>query len=60
MSIRRLRREQWDRERSEEAESYLSIETDENVARGMPYDEARAAARRKLGNSTLMREGSIA
>jgi predicted permease len=57
MSIRRfLRRGQWDRERSEEAESYLAIETDENVARGMPYDEARAAALRKLGNSTVMRE----
>jgi predicted permease len=57
MSIRRfLRRAQWDRERSEEAESYLLIETDENVARGMRYDEARAAALRKLGNSTLIRE----
>ncbi|HEY3938329.1 MAG TPA: ABC transporter permease [Bryobacteraceae bacterium] len=57
MSIRRfLRRSQWDRERSEEMESYLRIETDENVARGLPYDEARAAALRKLGNSTLIRE----
>src|SRR5215469_6151326 len=57
MSIRRFwRRAQWDRERSDETDSYLAIETDENVARGMPYDEARAAAIRKLGNSTLMRE----
>ncbi len=57
MSIRRfLRRAQWDRERSEEMESYLRIETDENVARGLPYDEARALALRKLGNSTLIRE----
>src|SRR5215472_7241763 len=57
MSIRRfLRRAQWDRDRSEEAESYLAIETDDNVARGMPYEEARAAALRKLGNSTLIRE----
>jgi predicted permease len=57
MSIRRfLRRAQWDRERSEEVESYLRIETDENVAGGLPYDEARAAALRKLGNSTLIRE----
>jgi len=37
-------------------ESYLRIETDENVARGMPYHEARAAAQRKLGNSTAIRE----
>ena len=57
MSIRRLlRRTEWDRERSEEMESYLRIETDENVARGMPYHEARAAAQRKLGNSTAIRE----
>ena len=45
-----------DRERSEEIESYLRIETDENVARGLPYEEARAAALRKLGNRTTIRE----
>ncbi len=57
MSLKRFfRREQWDRELSEEMESYLRIETDENVARGMPDDEARAAALRKLGNSTRIRE----
>ncbi|MGB9454802.1 MAG: ABC transporter permease [Bryobacteraceae bacterium] len=57
MSWRRFfRRERWDRERLEEIESYVEIETDENIARGMPHDEARAAARRKLGNSTLIRE----
>ena len=33
-----------DSERFEEIESYLRIETDENVARGLPYDDARAAA----------------
>jgi predicted permease len=57
MSIKRfLRRAEWDRERSEEMESYLRIETDENVARGLADDEARAAALRKLGNRTLLRE----
>jgi predicted permease len=57
MSLRRfLRRAKWDRERSEEIESYLHIETDENVGRGLPYDEARAAALRKLGNRTVIRE----
>ena len=57
MSLRRFfLRARWDRERSEEIESYLHIETDENAARGLPYDEARAAALRKLGNSTLIRE----
>src|SRR5262249_47642100 len=57
MSIRRFfQREHWDRERSEEMESYLRIETDENLARGLPYEEARAAALRKLGNRTVIRE----
>jgi putative ABC transport system permease protein len=51
-----FRRAQWDRERLEEMESHVEIETDENIARGMPYDKARAAARRKFGNSTLIRE----
>jgi predicted permease len=37
-------------------ESYVQIETDENVARGMETGEAQAAARRKLGNATLIRE----
>ena len=57
MSLGRFfRRAKWDRERLEEIESYVKIETDENVARGMPYAEAQAAARRKLGNATLIRE----
>ena len=57
MSLRRFfRRGRWDRERSEEIESYLRIETDENVARGFTYDEARAAALRKFGNRTAIRE----
>jgi cell division protein FtsX len=51
-----FRRTNWDRERFEEIESYVEIETDENIARGMPVGEARAAARRKLGNSTRIRE----
>ncbi len=57
MSIRRFwRRAEWDRDRTEELECYVRIETDENVARGLPYDEARAAALRKLGNRTAIRE----
>jgi putative ABC transport system permease protein len=57
MSLRRFfGRGQWDRERSEEIESYLRIETDENVGRGLPHNEARAAALRKFGNRTLIRE----
>jgi hypothetical protein len=46
-----FRREKWDRERLEEVESYVQMETDQNIARGMRETEARAAACRKLGNS---------
>ena len=51
-----FRRADWDRERSAEIESYVQIETDENVARGMALADARAAARRKFGNATVVRE----
>ena len=57
MSWRRFfQRARWDRERSSELVSHLEIEIDENIARGMRPDEARAAAYRKLGNPTLVRE----
>jgi putative ABC transport system permease protein len=51
-----FRRDTWDEERARELDAYLQIETDENVARGMSSEEARYAARRKLGNPTLIRE----
>ena len=51
-----LRRARWDRERSRELQAYLDIETDENVARGMSPEDARHAARRKLGNLLQIRE----
>jgi predicted permease len=51
-----FRRRHWDEERDRELESYLEIETDENIARGMTRGEARAAAHRKLGNRTRVRE----
>jgi predicted permease len=57
MSLARfLRRAYWDRERSKEIDSYLEIETADNIARGMTPVEAAAAARRKFGNTTLVRE----
>jgi predicted permease len=57
MSLTRFfRRQHWDEERARELDSYLEIETDENIARGMSPEEARYAARRKLGNLTLIRE----
>jgi predicted permease len=51
-----FRRSHWDRERSREIESYLEIEADENIARGMAPDEAHYAALRRLGNATQVRE----
>ncbi len=53
---RYFRRAKWDRERLEEIEAYIQMETDENLARGMSSGEARAKAFRKFGNSTLIRE----
>jgi predicted permease len=51
-----IHRKQWDRERAEEVEQYIDQETADNIARGMPAAEARAAAHRKLGNRALIRE----
>jgi putative ABC transport system permease protein len=54
--LRFFKRAKWDRERLAEIESYIQIETDENLARGMTPQAARQAARRKLGNTTRIRE----
>jgi predicted permease len=51
-----FRRRKWDEERARELSAHLQIEADENISRGMLPDEARYAANRKLGNSTLIRE----
>jgi predicted permease len=57
MSWKRFfRRTKWDEERAREIAAHLDIEADENVSRGMSQDDARYAAKRKLGNSTLIRE----
>jgi predicted permease len=54
--VRFFRRRDWDDERRRELESYVEIETDANLARGFPPEEARGRALRKLGNATLVRE----
>jgi putative ABC transport system permease protein len=54
--MRFFRRTRWDEERGREMDAYLEIETADNIARGMAPDEARRAARRKLGNATTVRE----
>ncbi len=54
--FRFLRRRRWDDERARELEGYLTEETADNIARGMTPADARAAAHRKLGNTTRIRE----
>lgn len=54
--LRYLRRRWWDQERAQEIESYLAFETADNIARGMSPEAAAEAARRKLGNPTLIKE----
>ena len=57
MRLRRFfRRARWDEERARELDAYLAEEIDDNLARGMTPDQARAAAHRKLGNATRIRE----
>ena len=51
-----FRRVYWDRDRAEELRSYLDLETDENIARGMSPAAARRAAHIKLGNTVGIRE----
>ena len=51
-----LRRRQWDRQRAEEVEHNIDLETADNLVRGMSPAEARSAAHRKLGNPSLIRE----
>jgi len=49
MSITRFfRRRYWDEERARELEAYLAQEIDDNLARGMRPQEARAAAHRNF------------
>jgi predicted permease len=57
MTWRRFfRRAYSDRESTEELRSYLEIETDDNIARGMSPEVARRAAHVKLGNTVGIRE----
>ncbi len=51
-----FRRRYWDDERVRELDAYLAQEIDDNIARGMAPEQARAAAHRKLGNTTRIRE----
>ena len=56
MNLPFFRRKQRLAESAEELQFYVESETEDNIARGMPPEEARAAAKRKLGNPALIRE----
>jgi predicted permease len=57
MRLRRfVARRWWDEERKREIAAHIAIEIDELVARGLTPEQARAAAHRKFGNPTLVRE----
>src|SRR4029450_5460589 len=45
-----------DRDAAREIASYIAIETDENIARGMTPERAHDAAVRKFGSPTRVRE----
>ena len=51
-----LRRDEADAEQHQELDFYLDVTTKEYIERGMEPSAARAAARRKLGNTMLVRE----
>src|SRR5688572_11776380 len=51
--LRFFRRKRWDEERAKELDSYLEMETAENIERGLSPEDARAAALKKLGGGTL-------
>ncbi|HUJ31981.1 MAG TPA: ABC transporter permease [Candidatus Acidoferrum sp.] len=51
-----FRRHRVDEELSREIDAHIEIETEQNIARGMSPEEARYAARRKLGSTRRIRE----
>jgi putative ABC transport system permease protein len=51
-----FRRREWDDRVDEELEFHIRMETEENIRRGMEPRDARAAAHRKLGNTTQVCE----
>ena len=55
-----MRRRQKERDLREELEFHLSEEAEEREAAGLSRDQARAAARRDLGNVTLLQEDTRA
>src|SRR5262245_33252493 len=53
-----LHRRQFDAALEEEMRLHLELRRQEQIASGMPLDEARAAALRRFGNTTYLKEES--
>lgn len=51
-----FRNRRLDHDLEEEVRSHLEMRAEDNIEAGMGEDEARQAAARRLGNSTLVRE----
>jgi putative ABC transport system permease protein len=58
MTWKRRSSDDADRDLQEELQAHLELENERNIERGMPAEEARYAARRKLGNLTRVQEVS--
>jgi predicted permease len=54
--LRFWRRDRKDSELARELDAYVELETEANMAAGLPRAQARAAAMRKLGNTARVRE----
>src|SRR5262249_21627704 len=53
-----LRRGRYEREMEEEMRFHLEMQIEQNLAAGIPAEEARYAARRQFGNQTWLKEVS--
>src|SRR5687768_8528821 len=58
IAARLWRRKHAERELEEEMRTHIEMEIEENIAAGMPADEARYAAMRKFGSVALSKEHS--
>ena len=58
--VRHINRRRAEVELAEEIRTHLEIETEQNIAAGLPPEEARYAALRTFGNVTLSQEESRA
>jgi len=55
-----LQSKKLDRDLDEELNAHIEMRTQDNIARGMTEEEARYDARRRFGNTTLMKEDARA